>query len=68
MWNNPQSGPRYINLDKGTLKLVVYSDGSFATNNGGSSQMGYLLFMADEKQQSQSNWLCKWQMEREWYN
>lgn len=31
------------------MKLVVYSDGSFATNKEGRCQVGYLIFMADKK-------------------
>lgn len=46
--NNPKSGLKYIDLYKNTLKLVVYSDGSFATNKDGSFQVGYLVFMADK--------------------
>lgn len=28
------------------MELVVYSDGLLATSKGGSSQIGYLIFMA----------------------
>lgn len=39
---------KYVELDKETMRIVVYSDGSFATNKDGSSQVGYVIFMADK--------------------
>lgn len=39
---------KYGNLDKDTMNLIVYSDWSFATNKDYSSQVGYLIFMADK--------------------
>lgn len=34
------------------MKIVVYSDGYFYTNKDGSSQVGYLILMADMKNKS----------------
>lgn len=45
---HPKAGLSYLKLDKESGKIVVYSDGSFATKNGGKSQVRYLIFMADE--------------------
>lgn len=44
----PKSRSRYVLLDKQPTKLPVYSAGSFALNKDGTSQVWYLIFMADK--------------------
>jgi hypothetical protein len=41
-------GLRFVNLDKNTLRLLVFTDASFANNKDLSSQIGYVLALADE--------------------
>jgi len=41
-------GIRYIALDLTTTKLFVFVDGSFANNKDFSSQIGYLIILANE--------------------
>lgn len=43
-----KSGLRYVPLDEQSIKLVVYSDGSFASNKNRISPLGYLISMADK--------------------
>lgn len=38
----------YINLEKETTKIVVFSDASFAVNKGFTSQLGYINTLSDE--------------------
>jgi hypothetical protein len=38
---------RFPILDLSTLRLQVYSDASYANNADGSSQLGYIIFLAD---------------------
>ena len=38
---------KFVTLDKATLRLVVFSDGSFARNEELSSQSGFIVLMAD---------------------
>lgn len=49
MFRNPETGLKYVDLDKDFLRIVVYSDRSFATNKYGTSEVGYLIFMADKE-------------------
>ena len=44
---NPARGLRFVKLDKGSLELVVFTDASFANNQDLSSQIGYVLVLAD---------------------
>lgn len=37
----------YPKLDKTTLRIQCYSDASWANNEDGSSQMGYIIFLTD---------------------
>jgi uncharacterized protein YprB with RNaseH-like and TPR domain len=37
----------YPLLDKGSLRIVVHSDASFACNSDRSTQIGYIIFLAD---------------------
>eukprot|EP00171_Calliarthron_tuberculosum_P023435 IDg23435t1 len=39
----------YPKLEKSTLHLRTYADASFATNDDGSSQLGYLILLCDSK-------------------
>jgi len=45
--NNKARGLRYVPLDLKTLKLVVFTDGSFANNSDNSSQIGLVIVLAD---------------------
>ncbi|EDU43070.1 conserved hypothetical protein [Pyrenophora tritici-repentis Pt-1C-BFP] len=49
-----QRGLRYVPLDLATAKLVVFTDGSFANNQDLSSQLGYLLILANESSRQDS--------------
>ena len=40
-------GLRFVPLDLETLKLVVFADASFANNPDGSSQIGFIIVLAD---------------------
>lgn len=40
---------RYLSLDKESIKVWVYSDGSFVTTKDGTSQVWYLIFKADKE-------------------
>lgn len=40
-------GLRYVRLDPSTLKLVVFTDASFANNRNLSSQIGFVIVLAD---------------------
>jgi hypothetical protein len=44
---------RFPNLDAETLRLQVYSDASYANNRDISSQLGYVVFLADAKNNCQ---------------
>lgn len=46
--DNPDRGLRFVKLDKNTLKLVIFTDSSFANNNDFTSQIGYVIVLADE--------------------
>ncbi|KAF1357358.1 hypothetical protein EJ07DRAFT_128845 [Lizonia empirigonia] len=43
-----QRGLQYVPLNLATAKLMVFTDGSFANNQDLSSQLGYLLVLANE--------------------
>lgn len=45
---NPGDGLTFRKLDIKTSKIVVYSDGSFSSNNDGSSQVEYQIFISDK--------------------
>ncbi|RFU29713.1 hypothetical protein B7463_g6637, partial [Scytalidium lignicola] len=44
---NVVRGLRFVKLDKNTLQLLVFTDASFANNKDLSSQIGYVLALAD---------------------
>ncbi|KAF1934617.1 hypothetical protein EJ02DRAFT_490487 [Clathrospora elynae] len=45
---NLERGLRYVPLNLATAKLVVFTDGSFANNQDLSSQLGYLIVLANK--------------------
>jgi hypothetical protein len=47
-------GLDYIALDLNTCKLFVFANGSFANNKNLSSQLGFLILLANEKRGSSS--------------
>jgi hypothetical protein len=46
--NHMDRGIKYIALDLKCTKLFVFVDGSFANNKDFSSQIGYLIIIANE--------------------
>jgi hypothetical protein len=44
---NAARGLRFVKLEKDTLRLLVFTDASFANNRDLSSQIGYVLVLAD---------------------
>ncbi len=40
-------GLRFVELDKDTLKLIIFTDASFANNKDLSSQIGFVITLAD---------------------
>jgi hypothetical protein len=48
-WQNENAarGLRFVKLDKNTLRLLTFTDASFANNRDLSSQIGYVLVLAD---------------------
>jgi hypothetical protein len=53
-WQNENAarGLRFIKLDKNTLRLLTFTDASFANNRDLSSQIGYVLALADGTRRS----------------
>ena len=45
--DNKQFGLTYVKLDMETLRVIVFTDSSFANNKDNSSQIGYVLVLAD---------------------
>ena len=52
--DHPCRGLRYIPIDLTTAKLMVFADGSFANNKDMSSQLGFILMLVNEKNNSES--------------
>ena len=46
--DNSTRGLRFIRLDKNSLKLIVFTDSSFANNYDFSSQIGFVITLADK--------------------
>ncbi|KAL3702992.1 hypothetical protein TMatcc_010179 [Talaromyces marneffei ATCC 18224] len=46
--DNPERGLRFVKLDVRTLRLIALVDASFANNKDLSSQLGYVIVLADE--------------------
>jgi hypothetical protein len=42
-------GLKFVRLDKDSLRLIAYTDSSFANNKDHSSQIGYVIALADKK-------------------
>jgi hypothetical protein len=49
---NSGRGLQFVKLDKASLKLLVFTDASFANNKDLSSQIGYILVLADANRQA----------------
>jgi hypothetical protein len=45
--DNPTRGLTYVRLDLKSLRLIVFTDASFANNKDLSSQIGYVVVLAD---------------------
>lgn len=45
--DNHEKGLKFVELDRETLQLLAFTDASFANNKDLSSQIGYLLVLAD---------------------
>ncbi|KAM4061437.1 cwf18 domain containing protein [Hirsutella rhossiliensis] len=50
--NNPDRGLCYIPIDLESAKIFVFTDGSFANNKDLSSQIGFVIIIANETAQS----------------
>jgi hypothetical protein len=46
--DNSARGLKFVKLEKNTLKLIVFTDSSFANNRDFTSQIGYIVTLADE--------------------
>ena len=46
--NASQVGLRYVNLDRESLKLLLFTDASFANANKLKSQLGFVVVLADK--------------------
>ena len=46
--DNPRRGLKYVKLDKNSLRLIVFTDSSFANNKDYTSQIGYVIVLADK--------------------
>ena len=44
---NANKGLKFVKLDINTLQLLVFTDASFTNNKDLSSQIGYVLILAD---------------------
>jgi hypothetical protein len=56
--NNPTQGLSYVPLDLSRAKLLIFTDRSFANNKDLSSQLGFLIVLANEDRTSNPN-MCK---------
>jgi hypothetical protein len=46
-WQMSGKGLRFVQLDRQTLRLIAFTDSSFANNKDLSSQIGYVVVLAD---------------------
>ena len=46
--DNSQRGLKFVKLDEESLRIVVFTDGSFANNRDYSSQIGHVIVLADK--------------------
>jgi len=49
---NAARGLRFVKLEKESLQLLVFTDASFANNRDLSSQIGYILVMANTNERA----------------
>jgi hypothetical protein len=52
--DNPKHGLTYVPLDLARAKLLIFTDGSFANNKDLSSQLGFLIVLANEDRATNS--------------
>jgi len=50
--DNPTRGLHYVPLDLDSLQLIVFTDASFANNKDLSSQIGFVIVLADRNNQA----------------
>jgi len=53
---NQERGLRFVKLDISNLQLLVFTDASFANNKDLSSQIGYVIVLADSKKANILHW------------
>ena len=46
--DNPSRGLKFVQLDKDSMKLIVFTDSSFANNRDYTSQIGFVITLADK--------------------
>ena len=54
--DNQLRGLKYVKLDHNDLQLVVFTDSSFANNRDFSSQIGYVICLADSSRANIIHW------------
>jgi hypothetical protein len=47
--DNKERGLKYVPLNLARSKLFIFTDGSFANNKDLSSQLGFLIILAEER-------------------
>ncbi|KAL2885168.1 Ribonuclease H-like domain [Ceratocystis lukuohia] len=47
--DNAGRGLRYVKLDEDTMRIMCFTDAAFANNNDFTSQIGYVIALADEE-------------------
>lgn len=50
--DNSERGIKFVKLDVNTLRIIVFTDASFANNDDMTSQIGFVIVLADEKNNS----------------
>ncbi len=46
--DNPSRGLKFVQLNKDSMKLIVFTDSSFANNRDYTSQIGFVITLADK--------------------
>src|SRR6266480_3773063 len=54
--NNPTRGLHYVPLDLDSLQLIIFTDASFANNKDLSSQISFIIVLADRNQANILHW------------
>jgi hypothetical protein len=54
--DNQSKGLKFVQLDINKLRFVVFTDSSFANNKDYSSQIGYIIVLADDKHCNLIHW------------